>query len=332
MILALIWHMPVSTAAREIGETDKKLWRVLKHYSDELLPTRDFSDVKDIGIDEYNHRGHNYITVVLSHPTDKHAKARVLDIEDGKGNSAVSAFSKAFAQLGGKANEVRNITSDMAHGFRNAMREAFPNSVVSVDKFHVVKMMTDSVDAVRKREMRSKDRGKISALMHTRYLWLKNRNNLREEQQEHLDELLRMDNLDTVVAYNYKLRLQGIYEQKDRESACWEFEQLVLDLQNSRIKEMQHVGKSLARNGEDILNYFDTGKTNSILEGFNSMISIIKNRARGFRNMDNFKNMIYFCLGQLKFPQSSDYGLVTHTKRRKAQTLDIIPYPVYKSH
>ena len=113
-----------------------------------------------------------------------------------------------------------------------------------------------------------------------------------------------MDNLDTVVAYNYRLRLQSIYELKDRDSACWEFEQLVMDLQNSPIKEMQYVGKSLAHNAEDILNYFDTGKTNSILEGFNSLISLIKNRARGFKNKENFKNMIYFCLGQLNFPKA----------------------------
>lgn len=209
-----------------------------------------------------------------------------------------------FSRFKGKPGEVRNITSDMIHGFRNAMRKAFPNSIVSVDKFHVVKMMSDGVDAVRRREMHSKDRGKMSALEHTRYLWLKNQSNLKEDQRNRLDELLAMENLDTAVAYNYRLRLQSIYELKDRDSTCWEFEQLVMDLQNFPIREMSHVGKSLANNAEDILNHFDTGKTNSILEGFNSMISIIKNRARGFRNMENFKNMIYFCLGQLKFPKA----------------------------
>lgn len=304
VILALMQHMPVSAAAREIGETDKKLWRVLKHYTDKLLPTRDFSDVQDLGIDEYSHKGHKYISVVLSHPTEKHSKARVLDIEDGKGSDAVYAFTEKFPLFKGVHENVRNITCDMIHGFRNAMKTVFPNAVVSVDKFHVIKLMSDKVDEVRRREMRSKDRRKIAALECTRYLWLKNRENLSENQQAHLDELLKMDNLDTVIAYNYRLRLQRLYEHKDRDSACWEFEQLVMDLQNSPIREMQYVGKSLARNGEDILNYFDTGKTNSILEGFNSMISIIKNRARGFRNLENFKNMIYFCLGQLDFPKA----------------------------
>ena len=304
VILALMQHMPVSAAAREIGETDKKLWRVLKHYTDKLLPTRDFSDVQDLGIDEYSHKGHNYISVVLSHPTEEHGKARVMDIEDGKGNDAVYAFTEKFPLFKGVAENIRNITCDMTHGFRNAMKTVFPNAVVSVDKFHVIKLMSDKVDAVRRREMRSKDRSKISALERTRYLWLKNRENLSEGQLVRLNELLKMDNLDTVVAYNYRLRLQSIYELKDRDSACWEFEQLVMDLQNSPIKEMQYVGKSLANNAEDILNYYDTGKTNSILEGFNSLISIIKNRARGFRNMENFKNMIYFCLGQLNFPKA----------------------------
>ena len=46
----------------------------------------------------------------------------------------------------------------------------------------------------------------------------------------------------------------------------------------------------LVRNAVEILNYFDTKRTNAILEGFNSKISIIKNRARGFRNMKNFRH------------------------------------------
>ena len=54
---------------------------------------------------------------------------------------------------------------------------------------------------------------------------------------------------------------------------------------------------------------FLTSPTNAILEGFNSKISLIKSRARGFRNMDNFKNMIYFCMGGFDFPFISYYGV-----------------------
>ena len=108
-----------------------------------------------------------------------------------------------------------------------------------------------------------------------------------------------------MIAYNYKLRLQEMYENsKDRESACYYFEELTQDLQNSGIVELERVSKSLTNNAVEILNYFESRKTNAILEGFNSMISIIKNRARGFKNMENFKNMIYFCLGDLGYPKA----------------------------
>jgi len=39
---------------------------------------------------------------------------------------------------------------------------------------------------------------------------------------------------------------------------------------------------------------FETGITNAIAEGINSVIQLARNRARGFRNLDNFKAMVYF--------------------------------------
>ena len=59
VILSLVKHMPVSAVAREIGEHDTKIWRVLKYHVEEALKLQDFSDVTGIGVDEYSHRGHN---------------------------------------------------------------------------------------------------------------------------------------------------------------------------------------------------------------------------------------------------------------------------------
>ncbi|NQY08160.1 MAG: transposase, partial [Flavobacteriales bacterium] len=41
------------------------------------------------------------------------------------------------------------------------------------------------------------------------------------------------------------------------------------------------------------------------LEGLNSKIQLAKKRARGYQNISNFINMIYFTCGKLKF----DYPL-----------------------
>ena len=304
VILTLIKHMAVATAAREIGEHDTKLWRVLNYYVDDAIGKRNLDDVEAVGVDEYSHKGQNYITIFLSHATEKKPKARVIDIEDGKGNDTVTAFGEIFSKYKGKKETVTDITSDMCHGYRNSMQKQFPGATLTVDKFHVVKMVGEAVDDVRKRESRSRDKSTSSALKGTRYLWLTNRDNLNENQVARLDELLASGkNLDTIIAYQYKLRLHELYDKsRDFDEACYYFENLVLEMANSTVNEMAKVAKSLTRNAVEILNYFISKKTNAILEGFNSKISLIKSKARGFKNMKNFKNMIYFCMGGFDFP------------------------------
>ena len=129
-------------------------------------------------------------------------------------------------------------------------------------------------------------------LSNTKYIWLKNEKNLTDKQRKRLEELLQVEHLDTVKAYDMKLKLQDFYfRHKDYdEKTIFDFENMALDFCNSTMKEMQKFGEMLVRNAVEILNYFDTKRTNAILEGFNSKISIIKNRARGFRNMKNFRD------------------------------------------
>ena len=306
VLLTMLQQMPVSQVAKQVGEHDTRLWRLLSLYVEEALSQQDFSEVDAIGVDEYSHKGHKYVTVFLAHPQKDGSKAKVLFTVEGKGKQTVEHFLDEFKAKRGKPEKVMDVTSDMCHGYRNAMEEAFPQARTTVDRFHVTKMMGDAVDQIRRREMRSQNQKKIRNLEGTRYLWLKNKESLSVDEQKQLELLLSTDYLDTVIAYNYRLKLQGIYEGSiDYESAADAFESLCLEMSNSGIPEIKRVAKSLTRNAQEILNYFDSGKTNALLEGFNSMISLIKHRARGFRNMKNFKNMIYFVCGELALPKAT---------------------------
>jgi transposase len=228
----------------------------------------------------------------------------VLFVTEGKDKDAVNRFLERFKEKDGKPEQVKVATSDMIHGYRSAMEESFPNAVVTVDKFHVIKNCSDAEDNTRKRELRCKDAAKAKALKETRYIWLKNPDNLTDKQREKLDQLLQIEYLDTVQAYDCRLELQEFYESyrsydEDMVSA---FERLTIRFANSAVMEMRKFAQCLTRNAVEILNYFQTLRTNAILEGFNSKISIIKSRARGFRNMRNFMNMIYFVCGELALP------------------------------
>ena len=131
-------------------------------------------------------------------------------------------------------------------------------------------------------------------------LWLKN----PDKQRTRLSQLLEVEYLDTVQAYSCRLELQDFYETHKAydEEMVSAFEGMVIKFANSPVKEIRKFAACLTRNAVEILKYFQTLRTNAILEGFNSKISIIKSRARGFKNMRNFMNMIYFVCGELSLP------------------------------
>ncbi len=287
LILELARHMAIKTIAREIGETDTRIWRVIELYVRDAYEKLEFKDISRIGVDEYSHRGHNYITVFMT--KDKESKkSRVLFVTPGKGNDTVDEFSKKFVEKGGIKEEVLVVTSDMTHGFRNAMKKEFTNSTVVVDKFHVVKMVNDGVDKVRKREAME---GKIEK--KTKYIWLKNPENLTKRQEETFNRLSKQK-LGTGRAYRMRLELQDIYaEWLTKDEARVRLMKLTRWMLLSRLEEMRKVAKSLRRNMEEIINYFTYRTTNAMLEGTNSVISLVKRRARGFRNMNHFRDMIY---------------------------------------
>ena len=62
---------------------------------------------------------------------------------------------------------------------------------------------------------------------------------------------------------------------------------------------MKNFCRTIRNHWEEILHYFEHPYTNAILEGLNSLIQNIQRRARGFRNDEYFKMMIYLECGKL---------------------------------
>jgi hypothetical protein len=67
------------------------------------------------------------------------------------------------------------------------------------------------------------------------------------------------------------------------------------------VSEVAEIFKEIQKQPEQLF----SDASNGILEGINNKVQLAKRRARGFRNLGNFINMIYFLCGKLKF----DYPL-----------------------
>ena len=293
LIVELAKHLPVATIADMVNEHDTRLWRFIKHYVDEARSREDYSNVTAIGIDETSKKGHKYVTVVVDLNQRK-----VIYVTNGKDSTTVDNFAEDFAAHKGDAEAIKIVTCDMSLGFKKGINEHFTNSSTVIDKFHVIKHINEAVDEVRREEQRQGPWYKY-LLNKTKYLWLKNDANLTEKQHERKESLLKK-RLKTARAYTMRVTLQDIYElSTNRTEAEKRLKQLCNWISRSRLAPMKKFGELLKNHWEEILNYFDHRYTNAILEGMNSIIQNIKRRARGFRNDEFFKTMIYLGCGKL---------------------------------
>jgi transposase len=114
--------MSVSAAARHLGESDKRLWRVLEHYVMEAHGAKDWSQVRRIMIDETSARkGHRYVTVVL----DAQSHDLLLMLE-GRSAEAVAEFVAAMPAHGAKAEAITEVVMDMSPAYITECKPTFP--------------------------------------------------------------------------------------------------------------------------------------------------------------------------------------------------------------
>jgi len=91
------------------------------------------------------------------------------------------SFSKSLKTHCGDPNQITTFCSDMSPAFIKGILTEFPHSSIVFDKFHVMKLVNEAVDDVRRIEQQ---RNRV--LKNTRYIWLKNPSSLTHKQTVYL--------------------------------------------------------------------------------------------------------------------------------------------------
>ena len=130
-------------------------------------------------------------------------------------------------------------------------------------------------------------------------MWLKREENLTPRQPER-KRSLAAENLKTGRACAMVEALRRIYETcGGAGEAKAELDRPTSRIMHSNVPQMKKLARTLRDNEAEVLSYFDSRLTNAILEGMNSVIQSAKRAARGFRNIEYFKTVIYLKLGKL---------------------------------
>lgn len=252
-----------------------------------------------IGIDEKAfRRGQNYITLIYD--LDNSTVEAIADGNDTESGNA------CFSQLSGAQREsVEAISMDMSAAFVKSAKANIPlaESKIVHDRFHVMKLATEAVDKVRRREHRELKKQGDDRLSGTRYLWLTDQENLNERQLERFDEVYKQE-LETGKAWAYKEMLRDLWHHDTESDATAYFKDWYNRVIHTKLTPLKKVAKTIKERLPNVVSYCAHRITNAVAEGINSKIMSIKRRVGGYRNRENFKTAIYFYCGGLElYPQ-----------------------------
>lgn len=269
----------------------QRVWEVFNHYVGRAKSQSDHSGITEVGIDETSKRkGHDYVTVGVDLP-----QSRVFKVVEGKDAAAVRALAGHLEAQGSPPGEVRQVCIAMSPAFISGVMDAFVNAKITFDRFHVMKEVNKALDELRKAEQKE-----CKELKRHKYTLLKNPENLTDKKQAELADLLQ---LYPKIGEGYRLKtLFREFWQFDHPAKAGRFlKDCCKQAVKSGIFPFQKTVNTIKAHWSGIVNFIKSQITNSILEGINSKIQLAKKRARGYRNVNNFINTIYFLCGKLNF-------------------------------
>ena len=271
-LLGVSWDM-----VKEIHST-----YLQRHYSPPSL-----EGVECIGIDEFAvKKGHVYKTIVVDLQS-----GRIIYVGDGKGADALDGFWKKVKK---KGIEIKYVATDLSAAFISSVTENCPGAIHVFDHFHVVKLMNEKLDSIRRTQYnKEKDENKRNILKGTRYLLLSNGEDIKDK-----DYKTRLDNaiaLNEPISKGYYLKekLREIWAQVYKEDAEKVLDDWVEQAEKSGVSQLTTMADTVRKYKEGILAWYEGRFSTGKVEGINNKIKVMKRNAYGYRDDRYFTLRLY---------------------------------------
>lgn len=263
------------------------------------LERREASEVIAIGIDEIARRkGHRYLTMVYDL-----AGMRLLWCGEGRDKAALRAFLSEWGEE--RRGRIKAVCLDMWQPYIEVLEEMLPGAVMVFDKFHILRHLADAVDKVRREEARRlKEEGRGELLAGTRYIFLKNPENLTEGQRLRLSDLEGL-NLKVNRAYLLKEAFRSFWDYTYAKNAERYLDRWLRWAARSRLEPMRDFARIIKRHKDRILSYFEVPITNASVEGMNRKAKVVSQRGYGYKSVPTFQLALYHVLGGLPMPETA---------------------------
>jgi transposase len=295
-LCALCQIMTQKAAAEILGMAPSTLSDLLHRIIHRVRDGHKIRGVTTLGVDEISFcKGRKFATLVYDLD-----RARVLWVGQGKGRESIDRFFNECLSEGQKAR-ILWASCDMSRAYTEAIKHHCPNATLVIDRFHVVKALNEAVDEVRKEQWRALDTEGRKAIKGLRWLLGMHSRNRTKGHTRFLNSL-RNANRRIHRAWVLKDEFEHFWNYSYRGAAEKFLRRWITAALRSRIPSLRQFVATLRNHFDNILAFVDRNLTNAVGEGLNRIVKIIKNRASGYRNLENFADMIYLTIGDLDIP------------------------------
>ena len=279
-------HSDVNNVAKTNGLTDEEVWSMVMAVAQKIIPI-DVKKLKRLGIDEISLvKGQGKFIVVL------------VDLETHKLIGLVSErqqseIEKVMKQWGEKVLfQIEEVSMDMTGNYKSLVRKICPNAAVTVDRFHVTKMVHEELNQARIDQkqtatlLNAKEKSKLfTSLKGSKYTLLKGADKLSPKQKEKLKEVTEASPLVGMM-HSLKEEFHQIFEEsQDLGEGTLKIIDWLKKAEPYYQKSVQTIKRWLA----EVVGYFERRTTNGVVEGINNKLKVLKRCGFGFRNFNNFE-------------------------------------------
>jgi transposase len=250
-----------------------------------LVQNLKIPDPIHISVDEKSfQKGHSYVTIIIDTDTGD-----VIWVTKGNSKESLDEF---FRMLGAeRCKKILTVSKDLHSPYAASCKEYIPKAIEVADPFHVVQRLNHAIDDCRQElsvasKLSSKKRKRIYN-MH--WILRYKQENLQKGQLESL-EILQKINEPLYKAYLHKEVFYQFFEFSPREvKQAHDFLiQWIVEAFKIGLYSLTEFAEYLKRHTHLLLNIIRTRRNSAISEGINTKISVIKQMAYGYKNIQYF--------------------------------------------
>ena len=284
-ILGLCRYMTIKEIAEHLDLDWKTVKEIHKRFLKEKFSHEERGSPRILVIDEISiKKRHRYLTIIADWES-----GRVRGVVEGRSYESLRGFFVSLSDT--ERSSIEAVAMDMWDPYIKAVKESCPQAKIVFDQFHVVAAFGRVIDQVRNIEYQKATEDGKAVIKGSKYLLLKNKENLREEEKPKLKALL---DLNEALSTTYILKdyLKSLWQYR---SPHWGIKALThwgSIAFESGIEPIVDFVKTLLRYAYGIINHCTFPIHTGRLEGINNKIKVIKRKAYGFHDTEYFSLVI----------------------------------------